>query len=286
MKQGFCSLKEREILEMNNSKQFQADHWQKTQIKAFSSWANYYLHKRGLSLQNICDDFKDGVLLINLLEILFNDSVGKYYNPPKSRTFQIENANIALRFMKKHRIPDRGCSAEDIVDGKVTMILGMTWTIAREAQMDAGGFLKNVRKSTNLESGKQQSTASKDKDRDEEIKRFLLNFIKARTGYDLKEFGVEYWTDGKVLAALVASFDDKAENLKTPNVEKLSSGDRIEVAMDAAEDHLGIPKLFEPEAMELGQIDPKSLMLYTSLFANYERQKAREEELAKKKQHY
>jgi len=110
--------------------------WEASQIKTFTAWVNYHLSSRKIHVDNICTDFSDGVKLINLLEVIYKDSVGKYYDPPRNRTFAIENANIALQFMNKKGVPHHGISAEDIVDGRITMLLGMTWSIARHFELE------------------------------------------------------------------------------------------------------------------------------------------------------
>jgi hypothetical protein len=60
--------------------------------------------KRGLKVENLGTDMRDGVMLINLLEILTGKTIEGYYKAPKSKTFMIVNHTIALAFMGQQKI--------------------------------------------------------------------------------------------------------------------------------------------------------------------------------------
>ena len=69
------------------------------------------------------------VMLIHLLEILSQESLGRYASRPKLRVQRFENVNIALDFIKGRRIQLTNIGAEDIVDGNRKIILGLIWTL-------------------------------------------------------------------------------------------------------------------------------------------------------------
>jgi hypothetical protein len=63
------------------------------------AWVNKHLKKRNLQMNNLQTDFQNGVLLINLLEIVSGQKVKKYFEKP-TRIFQyLENLEIALKFL-------------------------------------------------------------------------------------------------------------------------------------------------------------------------------------------
>jgi hypothetical protein len=74
-------------------------------------------------------DLGDGIILIHLLEILSNESLGRYASRPKLRVQKFENANIALDFIKSRKIQLTNIGAEDVVDGNQKIILGLIWTL-------------------------------------------------------------------------------------------------------------------------------------------------------------
>jgi hypothetical protein len=69
------------------------------------------------------------VMLIHLLEILSQESLGRYASRPKLRVQRFENVNRALDFIKGRRIQLTNIGAEDIVDGNRKIILGLIWTL-------------------------------------------------------------------------------------------------------------------------------------------------------------
>lgn len=60
-----------------NADQFARD------VRATIAWCNTFLKQRGFEAKNLSTDFRDGVRLINLLEVAFNDQVGSYNTRPK-----------------------------------------------------------------------------------------------------------------------------------------------------------------------------------------------------------
>ncbi|KAI4139652.1 MAG: hypothetical protein LQ341_004137 [Variospora aurantia] len=69
------------------------------------------------------------VMLIHLLEILGNESLGRYASKPKLRVQRFENVNKALDFIKSRGIQMTNIGAEDVVDGNKKIILGLIWTL-------------------------------------------------------------------------------------------------------------------------------------------------------------
>lgn len=64
-------------------------------------------------IHDLSTDFADGVVLINLLEILSGKTVGRYSLKPSSRFLKIENVVIALKFIdQKLQLKLYGTSAE------------------------------------------------------------------------------------------------------------------------------------------------------------------------------
>jgi len=71
------------------------------------------------------------VVLIHLLEILGNESLGRYASKPKLRVQRFENVNKALDSIKRRGIQTTNIGAEDVVDGNRKIILGLIWTLIR-----------------------------------------------------------------------------------------------------------------------------------------------------------
>ena len=98
--------------------------WQKVQIKTFKKWCNMHLAKRGRKIEDVTQDFKDGVTLCALLEII-GETTLKYTQKPKMRIQMTENIDVALKFIKSRDVKLVGIGPTDIADCNVTLTLGL-----------------------------------------------------------------------------------------------------------------------------------------------------------------
>lgn len=96
------------------------------QAKAFTEWINTQLAKRQLSIASISDGFTNGFMLINLIEILWNEPIGiKYNSTPRSSFHKMQNIQTALDFLKKKGVKNPGISAGDIANSNMNAILSL-----------------------------------------------------------------------------------------------------------------------------------------------------------------
>ena len=81
------------------------------QIKSFTTWCNLHLVKVGMEINNLQTDFADGLRLINLVEIIADETLGKYNKKPISKFQKVENLNIPLKyingFIKEQKISNQ-----------------------------------------------------------------------------------------------------------------------------------------------------------------------------------
>jgi hypothetical protein len=74
-------------------------------VQVFTNWANVHLRERSLKIVDMAQNLDDGILLIHLLEIVSGKSMTRPYGKaPKLRIQRLENAQIALQFMKNESI--------------------------------------------------------------------------------------------------------------------------------------------------------------------------------------
>uniref|UniRef100_A0A6Q2YWH7 Actinin, alpha 2b n=1 Tax=Esox lucius TaxID=8010 RepID=A0A6Q2YWH7_ESOLU len=102
--------------------------WEKQQRKTFTAWCNSHLRKAGTQIENIEDDFRNGLKLMLLLEVISGERLPKP-DRGKMRFHKIANVNKALDFITSKGVKLVSIGAEEIVDGNVKMTLGMIWTI-------------------------------------------------------------------------------------------------------------------------------------------------------------
>lgn len=121
--------------------------WEKQQRKTFTAWCNSHLRKAGTQIEEINEDFRNGLKLMLLLEVISSEQLPKP-DRGKMRFHKIANVNKALDFIQSKGVKLVSIGAEEIVDGNLKMTLGMIWTIIlRFAIQDIsveGNLLRNV----------------------------------------------------------------------------------------------------------------------------------------------
>lgn len=112
--------------------------WEEQQISVFKKWCNSYLKQRKLQINDIRYDLKDGIMLINLAEIISNKSIGsKYHKTPKLKVHMLENTSLFIGFIKEVLgVKLVGIGSEDIVEGNVKLTLGLLWSFISKVQLD------------------------------------------------------------------------------------------------------------------------------------------------------
>lgn len=102
--------------------------WEKQQRKTFTAWCNSHLRKAGTQIDEINEDFRNGLKLMLLLEVISSEQLPKP-DRGKMRFHKIANVNKALDFIQSKGVKLVSIGAEEIVDGNLKMTLGMIWTI-------------------------------------------------------------------------------------------------------------------------------------------------------------
>jgi len=98
------------------------------QIKTFTLWINAYLQQRNMKVVDLEKDLCDGVLLLNLLEIILKQKlVTKIHKA--TIMHKLDNLTIVVNTMQKNGIKAYGFSADDILHGKLKNILALTWAL-------------------------------------------------------------------------------------------------------------------------------------------------------------
>jgi len=228
--------------------------WEQMQIKTFTKWCNMHLAKKGADpIEDVTTGFRDGVRLIELLEVIGEASLGKYNKKPRMRLQQIENLNRALAFIKERGVNLVSIGAEDICDGNVTLTLGMIWTIIlRFAISDLS----------------EEGLSAK--------QGLLLWCQKKTKGYkdvDVKDFQ-DSFKDGLAFCALIHKH--RPDLLDFDSLSKDNARENLDLAFDVAEKNLGIPKLLDTEDMlSLPRPDERSVMTYCAalykVFSQYDK---------------
>uniref|UniRef100_A0A8C9EK35 Actinin alpha 1 n=1 Tax=Pavo cristatus TaxID=9049 RepID=A0A8C9EK35_PAVCR len=86
--------------------------WEKQQRKTFTAWCNSHLRKAGTQIENIEEDFRDGLKLMLLLEVISGERLAKPERG-KMRVHKISNVNKALDFIASKGVKLVSIGAEE-----------------------------------------------------------------------------------------------------------------------------------------------------------------------------
>jgi len=219
--------------------------WVDIQKRTFTRWANNFLLERMMKIEDLGADLSDGLLLVNLLEIISAKSIPSYNKKPKIRAQKLENTGASLMFLKNEGIKLVAIGPEDITDCNLKLILGLIWTIILRYQIqksNAGGSAKND----------------------------LLEWVRKKIPEcNVNDF-TNSWADGRAVCHLVEALNPGSfppgglNDLKgKAPLDNATKGENL------AESELGIPQILAPEDM-VAAADELSCMTYISYFRDYE----------------
>eukprot|EP01097_Dermamoeba_algensis_P011703 TRINITY_DN9187_c0_g1_i1.p1 TRINITY_DN9187_c0_g1~~TRINITY_DN9187_c0_g1_i1.p1 ORF type:complete len:497 (+),score=115.12 TRINITY_DN9187_c0_g1_i1:135-1625(+) len=218
-----------------------ASNWVDIQKNTFTRWCNEHLKDRGLQINDLQKDFNNGLVLINLLEIISGKSLGRYNKHPRVPYQKLENNGIALNFLKEEGIKLVNISGEDITEGRLKLILGLIWTLI-------------LRYHINKKGGEDTSAKSD-----------LLKWIRSKIpDYNIQNFQRD-WNDGRAICALV----DALRPGLCPthfSLDPKSNLDNATKGIDLAYDKLGVARLLLPSEMVHPKVDELAMMTYLSQF--------------------
>ncbi|KAG0129068.1 calponin homology domain-containing protein [Tuber indicum] len=215
--------------------------WITTQDKTFRKWLNTKLSARNIPpAQSLQKDLATGVLLIHLLEILGNESLGKYASNPRLRVQKCENVHKALEYIRGRGIQLFNIGAEDIVDGNLKLILGLLWTLILRftiADINAEGLT---------------------------AKEGLLLWCKRKTAcyeeIDITDFSTS-WNNGLAFCALLDFH--RPDLIDYDSLDKSDHKGNTALAFKIATEEIGIPALLDVEDVcDVAKPDERSLVTY------------------------
>ena len=193
-----------------------------------------------MAVKSLVTDLSDGIILIHLLEVLSNESLGRYASIPRLRVQKFENVNKSLEYIKSRGIQMTNIGAEDVVDGNRKIILGLIWTL--------------ILRFTISDINEEGMTA----------KEGLLLWCQRKTAcYDdveVKDFSAS-WNDGLAFCALLDIH--RPDLIDYDSLDKNDHRGNMQLAFDIASREIGIPDLLDVEDVcDVPRPDERSLMTY------------------------
>ncbi|KAL7642289.1 UNVERIFIED_CONTAM: hypothetical protein RMT77_006850 [Armadillidium vulgare] len=217
--------------------------WEKQQKKTFTAWCNSHLRKAGTLIESIEEEFRNGLKLMLLLEVISGETLPKP-DRGKMRFHKIANVNKALDFIASKGVKLVSIGAEEIVDGNLKMTLGMIWTI----------ILRFAIQDISVE----EMTA----------KEGLLLWCQRKTApyknVNVQNFHTSF-KDGLAFCALIHRH--RPDLLDYSKLSKDDPLHNLNLAFDIAEKHLDIPRMLDPDDLvNTPKADERAIMTYVSCY--------------------
>ncbi|NXY21604.1 ACTN2 protein, partial [Atrichornis clamosus] len=211
--------------------------------QTFTAWCNSHLRKAGTQIENIEEDFRNGLKLMLLLEVISGERLPKP-DRGKMRFHKIANVNKALDYIASKGVKLVSIGAEEIVDGNVKMTLGMIWTI----------ILRFAIQDISVE--------------ETSAKEGLLLWCQRKTApyrnVNIQNFHLS-WKDGFAFNALIHRH--RPDLLDYDKLDEDDPIGNINLAMEIAEKHLDIPKMLDAEdVVNTARPDERAIMTYVSCY--------------------
>ena len=216
--------------------------WIAVQKRIFTRWANAYLKARKMKVADLCTDLQDGVKLINLLEILSGESVGKYRKNPKMEIHKRENLKAAFEFMAKKGLRLTNVGSVDVFDGNEKIILGLFWTIISKFQVDEISV---------------EGVSGKDA-----LKLWCTHKTLGYDNVEIKNFH-RSWKDGLAFCALIHKH--RPGIIDYDSLSKDNPAENLALAFQLAEDYFGIDRILDVEdIVDTVKPDEKIVITYVA----------------------
>jgi len=220
-----------------------ANSWWEIQEKVFTRWCNTHLNKRDTELPMggmLRGGLDSGVILWELLAEISNkeDELGRPNRKPAMRIHKVNNLLLSLQFLDREKVKLVNIGAEDLVDRKLKLILGLIWTLILRYQ---------------IQKGKADAMGS--------AKNELLKWLNS-IGINVKDLTHD-WTDGKQICNLINKIrDDLIPDNKIGN----NPVENIQQAIDIAANEFDIPRVIDATDMASSAPDELVNMTYLSYF--------------------
>ncbi|CAH2328699.1 nesprin-2 isoform X2 [Pelobates cultripes] len=245
-----------------------------TQKKTFTNWINSQLSKRPQPsvITNLFKDLENGHVLLDLLEVLSGEELKR----EKGRNVFQSRSNIetVLTFLEKQSIKLINIHVEDIITGKPSIVLGLIWKIILHFHIEGlAEALSNAEEESENAASPTASPPTKKSAKSlwkMSAKKALLQWANEKCAQQgsigVKDFKSS-WKNGLAFLAIIHSL--RPDSVDMEKIKDRTDEENLREAFRIAEEELQIPRLLEPEDVNVPDPDEKSIMTYVAQFLHY-----------------
>ena len=233
------------------------------QIKVFSKWVKCALSNNRLdvTIKDITKDLKDGVILVELSEVLVCKLAPRDWElQPKRTEDMIHNSELAIEMFTKDGVHLNGITGKEVTESKEKFILGLLWTIILHYSIDKSVRFSNdnnkVNDNSRFSSTSKVSHYVAQKHYKQALMQWALDRIESYPGI------AEFQPLSLALCALLDSYFPEKVNYFT--LDPKDTETVAKVASQAMKE-LNIPLLFDLSELQSSKIDDKALLTQLSV---------------------
>ncbi|XP_053877943.1 nesprin-1-like [Malaclemys terrapin pileata] len=220
-------------------------------------------------------------MLLALLEVLSGQKLPCEQGRHLKRIHWVANIGSALKFLEGRRIKLVNINSTDIADGRPSIVLGLMWTIILYFQIEELTSnlpqLQSLSSSTSSVDSVVSSEAASPPTKRKVVtkvqgnaKKALLKWVQytaaKQAGIEVKDFG-RSWRSGVAFHSVIHAI--RPELVDMEKVKGRSNRENLNEAFTIAETELGIPRLLDPEDVDVDKPDEKSIMTYVAQFLKH-----------------
>ncbi|XP_047397719.1 nesprin-2 isoform X2 [Sciurus carolinensis] len=253
-----------------------------TQKKTFTCWINSQLakHPSPSVVSDLFTDIRKGHVLLDLLEVLSGQQLPR---DKGSTTLQCRiNIEHALTFLENRSVKLVNIHVTDIIEGNPSIILGLIWIIILHFHIEelAQSHSCNYNQPSldDMSMSDSSPTSSPPAKRCSKAqakwqlsaKKALLLWAQEKCATHESVSVTDFkssWRNGMAFLAVIHALRPDLIDMKS--VKQRSNKDNLQEAFGIAERELKIPKLLDPEDVDVVNPDEKSIMTYVAQFLQY-----------------
>ncbi|KAM3852614.1 nesprin-2 isoform 7-T7 [Vipera latastei] len=252
------------------------------QKRTFTSWVNSQLEKHPSPslILDLYSDIGKGHVLLDLLEVLSGQQLPREKG---SNTFQCRsNIENALTFLKNRSLKLINIHVADIIEGKPSIVLGLIWIIILHFHIEelakalsCGYSYSSLDSPSTVDLSPAASPTARTNVKAKErwkisAKKAVLLWAKEQCdkhgSINVADFKSS-WRNGLAFLAIIHALRPGLVDVE--KAKKRSNKENLREAFQIAEKELSIPRLLEPEDVDVSSPDEKSIMTYVAQFLPY-----------------
>uniref|UniRef100_A0A3B3Q2M2 Calponin-homology (CH) domain-containing protein n=1 Tax=Paramormyrops kingsleyae TaxID=1676925 RepID=A0A3B3Q2M2_9TELE len=241
------------------------------QKRTFTKWINSHLakHKPPLVVADLFEDIKDGIKLLALLEVLSGQKLPCEQGRQLKRIHWVSNVGTALKFLESRRV-------STVAKLRCNRVCSLCFLQIEELTSNLPAIRSLSSSTSSVDSKASSEMASPPMKRkvvtkfQGSAKRALLRWVQhvasRHLAIEVKDFGLS-WRSGVAFHSVIHAIRPDLVDMEL--VQKRTNRENLEEAFSLAENELGIPRLLDPEDVDVDKPDEKSIMTYIAQFLKH-----------------